>query len=107
MLTFTLRRRMWSRWLPPMLRPSPSPVMSQTLSSGLADLDSGRHRRAAPVDGVESVGVHVVGKATGAADPADDTEVFARYAKVGEGPLQGIENGVVSAARAPAHVVRA
>ena len=34
--TSTLRRSRCSRWLPPMLSPSPSPVTSHTSSSGLA-----------------------------------------------------------------------
>ena len=31
---FTLRRSAWIRWLPPMDRASPSPVMTQTDRSG-------------------------------------------------------------------------
>jgi hypothetical protein len=34
MLTF--RRSAWIRWLPPIERPSPSPVTTQTLRSGFA-----------------------------------------------------------------------
>ena len=34
MLMSRLRRMQWIRWLPPMLRPSPSPVMTQTYRSG-------------------------------------------------------------------------
>jgi hypothetical protein len=37
-LMSTLRRIACRRWLPPIERPSPSPVTTQTLSSGLADL---------------------------------------------------------------------
>ena len=33
-----LRRSTWIRWLPPIDRPSPSPVTTQTLSSGRATL---------------------------------------------------------------------
>jgi hypothetical protein len=34
MVTFTLRRIAWMRWLPPIDSPSPSPVMTKTLRSG-------------------------------------------------------------------------
>ena len=33
---FTLRRSAWMRWLPPMDRPSPSPVTTHTSRSGRA-----------------------------------------------------------------------
>ncbi len=34
MVMFTLRRRAWIRWLPPMLSASPSPVTTHTARSG-------------------------------------------------------------------------
>ena len=33
---FTLRRKAWMRWLPPIDRASPSPVTTHTVRSGLA-----------------------------------------------------------------------
>ncbi len=37
-VTSTLRRRMWSMWLPPIDSPSPSPVTTKTFRSGRATL---------------------------------------------------------------------
>ena len=67
------------------------------------DLEAGGQRRRAAVDGVEAVGVHVVGRAARAADAADEDDVLARVAEVGHDPLRLGQDGVVAAARAPAH----
>jgi hypothetical protein len=72
---------------------------------GIGELDPGRDGRSATVDGVEAVARHVVGKAARAADAADEYGVFARDAKVGHGPLDGFQYGIVAAARAPAHLL--
>src|SRR5579859_357497 len=60
--------------------------------------DGGR----AAVNGVKAEGVHVIRKAGRAADAGDDDEIFALDAEFGEDGLDGGENGVVSAAGAPA-----
>ena len=56
----------------------------------------------AAVDGVEAKGVHVIREAGRAADAGNDHEVFALDAEVGEDGLDGGEDGVVTAAGAPA-----
>src|SRR4051794_22634135 len=104
MVRFTLRRRVWIRWLPPMDSASPSPVTTHTERSGRA--------AARPVaiagarlDGVHPVGVHVVGEAGGAADPGDDDHVLAGDAQAGQEALHRVEDDVVTAPRAPADLL--
>ena len=98
----TLRRMAWIRWLPPIDRPSPSPVMTQTCRSGRADLQAGGERRRPAVDGVEAVGVHVVGEAAGAAD-AETNTIFSRgMPSRRQGLLHLGQDRVVAAAGAPA-----
>jgi hypothetical protein len=70
---------------------------------GIGELDPCRHRRRATVDGVEAVGLHVIGEAAGAADTRDEHCLFARDAEVGHGPLHGLQHGIIAAAGAPAH----
>ena len=98
----TLRRRAWIRWLPPIDRPSPSPVTTQTCRSGLASLQPGGERRGAAVDRVEAVGVHVVREAAGAADAGDEHHLLAGHAEGGEDLLHLGQDRVVAAAGAPA-----
>ena len=68
----TLRRSAWMRWLPPMDRPSPSPVTTQTCSSGFEHLMPVAIVGARPWIVVEAVGVHVVREARRAADARDE-----------------------------------
>ena len=65
--------------------------------------DPGRDRAGAAVDGVETVARHIIGKAARAADAADEHRLFARGAEVGHGPLDRFQDGIVAAARTPAH----
>ena len=57
----------------------------------------------AAVNRVESVSVHVIREAAGAANAGDDNEIFFLNAELGENGLDRGENGVVAAPRAPAH----
>ncbi len=57
------------------------------------------------MNGMETVGVHVVGKTAAAPDPAHDHELLTGNAKLGQGPLYCIKNRIVSTTRAPANVV--
>src|SRR6267378_340847 len=81
-------------WLPPIDRPSPSPVTTNTLRS-----------RRATMDRVEAVRVHVVREPARAADARDEHDVLARDTEVRHGLLHGAQDGVVTAARAPADVL--
>lgn len=67
--------------------------------------DAGSHSGRASVDGVKSVGVHVVGEAAGAADSGDHGEVFAGDPQFWEDLLYGREDRVVATAGAPADVL--
>jgi len=58
------------------------------------------------VDGVKAIGVHVEWEAARATDAADHDEIFARHTEFGEGALERVKDGVIAAARAPAHFVR-
>ena len=93
------------RWLPPMDRPSPSPVTIQMFSSGRASFRPGGERRRAAVDAVEAVGVHVVREPAGAADAGDEDGLAAVDAELGEDLLRLREDGVVAAAGTPADVL--
>ena len=57
------------------------------------------------MDCVESIGRHVVGEATCAADTTDEGEVFFRDVELREGLLNGREDGVVAASWAPSNEV--
>src|SRR5690606_25417446 len=57
------------------------------------------------VDGVHAVGVEVVGEAAGAADAGDEDDVLAAQPEVGQEGLDGLEDGVVAAAGAPADLL--
>jgi len=50
------------------------------LEIGFGEFDAGGEGGGAAVDGVEAVGVHVVGEAGGAADTGDKDEIFAFFA---------------------------
>ena len=93
------------RWLPPIDRPSPSPVMTHTLQVRPHRLEPRRHRRRPAVDRVHAVRVHVVRKAAGAADARDEHDLLARDAERRHHLLHLREDGIVAAARAPADVL--
>ena len=57
------------------------------------------------MDGVETVGLHVIREPAGAADAADDDEVLALDAELGKRALERVEDRVIAATRAPADVV--
>src|SRR5215510_639375 len=67
--------------------------------------ESRRDRRRAAVDRVEAVGVHVVREPARAADARDKDDVFLRDPEVGHRLLDGRQDRVVPAARAPAYVL--
>ena len=70
---------------------------------GAGGLEAGRDGGGAAVDGVEAIGVDVVGEAAGAADPADEDDLLTGNAEAGQGLLHLGEDGVVPAARTPAN----
>src|SRR3546814_11685273 len=55
------------------------------------------------MNGVEAVGFHIIGKAAGAANAADEHHIFGADAEFRHGPLNGLQDRIVPAARAPAH----
>ena len=62
-----------------------------------------RHRRRATVDGVETVGLHVIGETRRTADAADEYGVFRLHAQFGHGPLHRLQDRIVAATGTPAH----
>src|SRR4051812_43495242 len=105
-LTGTLRRSAWTRWLAPIDSASPSPLTIHTeRSSRAAARPVAMVGGGAPVDGVHPVGVHVVGEAPGAADAGDEDDLLGRDAELGHEALDGSEHRVVAAARAPARLL--
>ena len=69
------------------------------------DRQPGRDRRRAPVDRVHPVGLHVVREARGTADPGDEDDPLAREPELGHEALDHVQDRVVAAARAPAHLL--
>ena len=67
--------------------------------------EAGRDGRRPAVDRVEPVGVHVVREPARAADPGDEDDVLPGDAEVGHHLLDGRQDRVVPAARAPADVL--
>jgi hypothetical protein len=72
---------------------------------GTGDLDPGGKGRRTPVNAVETVGVQVVGKPAGTADPGDKHELLPGDAQGGQDLLDLGENAVIAASRAPANVL--
>src|SRR6185503_2977262 len=72
---------------------------------GARDLEARRDRRRATVDRVEAVRVHVVREAARAADTGDEHGALALDAELRERALNGGEDRVVTATRAPTHVL--
>ena len=58
--------------------------------------------RGAAVDAVHPVGAHVIGEPARAADAGDEDDLLGRDPHLGEELLDGRQDGVVAAARAPA-----
>src|ERR1700733_4757045 len=61
--------------------------------------------RCPPVNGVHAVVVHVIRETGGTADARQEHRVLAAHAEVGHQHLDGGENGVVAASRAPADLL--
>ena len=80
-------------------------MTTHTDRSGRASFRPAGDGRGAAVDAVDAVGVHVVGKAAGAADAGDEDEVLARDAQRRQHLLHLGQDRVVAAAGAPADVL--
>src|SRR5690606_37392838 len=72
----------------------------------VCELEPRRDRRRAAVDRVESVRLDVVRKPRRAADAGDEHRTLRHRAYVCERARDGLQHGVVAAARAPAHLLR-
>ena len=72
---------------------------------GIGELDAGREGRCAAVDGVEAVGLHVVGETRRAADAGDEHDILRPNAELRHRPLNRLQHGIVAAAGAPAHLL--
>jgi hypothetical protein len=99
-LMLMFRRSAWIRWLPPIDSASPSPVMTHTDRS-CRGRQASRDRGRPAVRWVQAVAVHVVRQPGRAADAGDDDDVLARHLKLGQEGLEGGQDRVVTAARAP------
>ena len=97
-----LRRIACMKWLPPIDRASPSPVITQTLKSGFAHLIPA-HRRSAAMDAVEPIRIHVVREPGRAANAGHENDSFARDAEFGHHLLYVVEDCIVPATRTPAY----
>ena len=71
----------------------------------ICDLQARGQRGRTPVDGVDAVGFHIVGKAAGASDPGYKDDFLLGDAQVRQDALHLRQNRVVSAARAPADLL--
>ncbi len=70
---------------------------------GIGELHARGDCRRAAVNGVEAVRRQIIRKARRTADPRDEHRLVGHGADIGERLLHGLENGVVAAARTPAH----
>src|SRR5215510_3831989 len=77
----------------------------EDLQLGPRHPEPGGDRRRPAVDRVEAVGVHVVREAARAADSGNEDDVLLGNPQVGHRFLDRRQDGVVAAARAPAHVL--
>ena len=68
-------------------------------------LGPGRKCGCPPMDGVESVCVHVIGEATRATDARNEDDVLSGDPEFRHHPLDVRKNRVIPAARAPAHIL--
>ena len=71
----------------------------------IGQLDPGGDRRGPPMDGVEAVTRDVIGKAGRTADPGDEDDIGLGDGDIGQGLIDRLENGVITAAGAPAHLL--
>ena len=69
---------------------------------GARHLDTLGHRQGAPMDAVETVGFHVMGKTARAADSGHEHRLFRTQSLVATQPLYRCQYGVVAATGAPA-----
>jgi len=69
---------------------------------GANGFEAGGNGGRAAVNRVKAEGVHVIRKTRGTADAGDDDEIFALDAEFRKNGLDGGENGIVAATRAPA-----
>src|SRR5690606_19383296 len=72
------------------------------LEIGIGELDAGGNGGSPAVDGMKTVGIHVIGESAGAADAGHEYEILLGQAESGEKPLHGSQDGIVAASRAPA-----
>ena len=100
-----MRRRAWMRWLPPIDSDVAVAGDDPHVEVGPGHGQPGGDGRRPAVDAVHPVGVHVVREAGGAADARHEHRVLAAHAEVGHQHLDGGEDRVVAAARAPAHLL--
>src|SRR5215472_9105592 len=71
----------------------------------IGELYAGGDRRLAAVDCVIAVRLEIVGKAARTADTGDAHRAFRPRADLRQGALHRLEDRIVSAARAPAHLL--
>ena len=95
-----LRRQAWIRWLPPIARQSPSPVITTTCRSGRASVETGGVGERSAVSDVKCIGVDVGRDTAGTADAADDCELVLVDAEFVQRPQQRAQRDAVAAARA-------
>ena len=72
---------------------------------GMACLHAGSDRAAAAVDGIETVGVEVVGHAAGTADTGNDCHLVGRDTYLRHGFLECHADSVVAAARTETYIL--
>ena len=66
---------------------------------------TGCHGRCTTMNGMKSVGIHVIRKATGTSDSTDHDKLFLGHTKFGQGSLNRVKDGIVSASRTPADII--
>ena len=69
----------------------------------IGELDARRHRWRPAVDRVVAIGFNVIGEAAGAADARDEHRVLRLGLNLRERALNGLDDRIIAAARAPAH----
>ena len=67
----------------------------------IGQLDAGGKGGRPAMDGVETIGRHVIGKARGTADTRDEDNVLRRRTNIGQGFLHALQNGVVATTGTP------
>ena len=98
-------RAVWLKWLPPIEKASPSPPNTNTWRSGRDRETPLAKGSAAAVDEVGAVGLHEIGKAAGAADAGDGSDLFVHHlALFNQFEIQR-QHGEVAATGTPGGVV--